>query len=155
MTEEKLTNLFEETLKQIFESNKTQSDIVWVGSEDGQLVITWNEFAKIAKTINYDSGFGCQVIAKDLVVLFKDDSWLERREYDGSEWWEYKRLPIKSETSKPFSTVYCLDEKLRDNGTAGWSTLKEYNDPNFCKEEEKIAKELENVLSTEVEEDET
>ena len=27
------------------------------------------------------------------IVWFTDDSWLERGEYDGSEWWEMKTLP--------------------------------------------------------------
>jgi len=26
-----------------------------------------------------------------------DDWWLERHGYDGSEWWEFKTLPKKSE----------------------------------------------------------
>ena len=40
---------------------------------------------------NYDDGYGSQEL--DGVVLFKDNTWLERGEYDGSEWWEYKTPP--------------------------------------------------------------
>lgn len=39
----------------------------------------------------YDDGYGIQHI--DGIVWFDDGSWMERAEYDGSEWWEYKRTP--------------------------------------------------------------
>ena len=39
----------------------------------------------------YDEGYGGQILFG--TVIFKDGSWLERGEYDGSEWWEYKRTP--------------------------------------------------------------
>lgn len=40
---------------------------------------------------NYDDGFGSQHLFG--VVWFKDGSWLERYEYDGSESWVFKRTP--------------------------------------------------------------
>lgn len=40
---------------------------------------------------DYDDGFGGQELFGQ--VWFDDDSWMERGEYDGSEWWEYKRSP--------------------------------------------------------------
>ena len=40
---------------------------------------------------NYDNGFGGQEVYG--VVVFTDGTWLERHEYDGSEWWEYKKTP--------------------------------------------------------------
>ena len=39
---------------------------------------------------NYDSGFGCQQLYG--IILFKD-SYSDRGEYDGSEWWEYHKIP--------------------------------------------------------------
>lgn len=39
----------------------------------------------------YYSGYGGQELFG--VVWFKDGTWLERGEYDGSEWWEYKCTP--------------------------------------------------------------
>lgn len=35
---------------------------------------------------NYDNGYGMQFIYG--TVMLSDNSWLERREYDGGEWWE-------------------------------------------------------------------
>jgi hypothetical protein len=39
----------------------------------------------------YDSGFGGQNLYG--IVWLDNGSWLERGEYDGSEWWEHKILP--------------------------------------------------------------
>ena len=39
----------------------------------------------------YDSGFGGQELFG--TVWFQDGSWLERGEYDGSEWWAFKETP--------------------------------------------------------------
>lgn len=43
------------------------------------------------KEVDYYSGYGMQIIYG--YVWFKDGTWLERGEYDGSEWWEYKATP--------------------------------------------------------------
>lgn len=43
----------------------------------------------------YDSGYGEQELFG--MVLFFDGSWLERGEYDGAEWWEYKKTPTVEE----------------------------------------------------------
>lgn len=39
----------------------------------------------------YDDGFGRQELFG--IVLFEDNSWLERYEYDGSERWDYRTTP--------------------------------------------------------------
>lgn len=40
----------------------------------------------------YDSGFGCQEF--EGFITFKDSNiWLEREEYDGSEWWALRKKP--------------------------------------------------------------
>ena len=41
----------------------------------------------------YDNGFGGQHVY-GTIWLMKENTWLERGEYDGSEWWEYKECPI-------------------------------------------------------------
>lgn len=40
---------------------------------------------------NYDSGYGGQKLFG--TVWFKDNTWAERGEYDGFEWWERHSLP--------------------------------------------------------------
>ena len=39
----------------------------------------------------YDEGYGGQLVTG--CVKFRDGSWLERCEYDGSEWWEHRSVP--------------------------------------------------------------
>lgn len=40
---------------------------------------------------SYDSGYGSQRLYG--TIVFKNSAWLERGEYDGSEWWELKKMP--------------------------------------------------------------
>ena len=40
----------------------------------------------------YDDGYGGQFI--NGTIWYTDGTWSERGEYDGSEWWEYKKCPI-------------------------------------------------------------
>jgi len=41
--------------------------------------------------VEYDNDYGTQEL--DGTIVFKDGSWLERSEYDGSEDWVYKTTP--------------------------------------------------------------
>jgi hypothetical protein len=40
---------------------------------------------------SYNAGYGTQHLHG--TVWLKDGTWLEREEYDGSEWWVYKKAP--------------------------------------------------------------
>jgi len=42
-------------------------------------------------SIEYDDGYGRQNLYG--TVAYKDGSWMDRCEYDGSEWWGYHRFP--------------------------------------------------------------
>ncbi len=85
-------NLLSETLDCLASCGKNQSDVRWVGSTNYGY-FDWEHFVKIAD-VEYDNSYGATEVAKDLVVV-GDDWWLERKEYDGSEWWVFKKLPIK------------------------------------------------------------
>lgn len=97
-------NLLKETLNVLERNGKTPADVEWVGSADGMLAISWKEFAEIAKDVEYDNGYGGAEVASDLVVVGKD-WWLERGEYDGSEWWEFKKIPVRKFETDKFSKV--------------------------------------------------
>ena len=45
-----------------------------------------------ALDFEYDSGYGSQHIG-GVIWLNETNEWLERREYDGSEWWEHMYCP--------------------------------------------------------------
>ena len=85
-----MSNLKEETLEELEAHGYSIGDVAWVGSDDYEIPV--DRFWELAD-VEYDSGFGCQEVATDLMVVLDDGSWLERHEYDGSEWWEYKRTP--------------------------------------------------------------
>ena len=86
-----MENLLEETKEKLAVCHKTPKDVLWIGTKDGSEAITWKEFAKIA-AFEYGDMYGFTKIRSDLVVVGKG-WWLERYEYDGEEWWEYKERP--------------------------------------------------------------
>lgn len=51
------------------------------------------DYAKFLNDLDfeYDDGYGGQELFG--TVWFKDNTWAERGEYDGSEWWEIHSLP--------------------------------------------------------------
>ena len=101
-----MTNLLEETKNVLEQHGLSFDDVEWVGftdvdkeyfDEDEYQV----EMCRCPKekwenllNVNYYSGFGLPEIKRNLVVV-GDGWWLERAEYDGSEWWEFKKQPIK------------------------------------------------------------
>lgn len=95
-----MSNLIHETEKH-FSGRKVD----WVGSMDGKYAMSWDEFKDKFKYVEYDSSFGAQEIASDLVVVFTDGSWLEREEYDGAEHWVDKFTPVRGEGAKSFDIV--------------------------------------------------
>jgi len=98
-------NLLQETIGKIEEHGASVSDVQWVQSttdhwRDGEAQwCSWEEFAARAD-FAYDAGYGAEQIMLALKVI-GSDWWLERHEYDGSEWWEFKTLPIRPEAHNP------------------------------------------------------
>jgi hypothetical protein len=75
--------------------------------------MSFSDFKKIASEIDYDNGYGVAQIALDLVVVAAC-WWLERREYDGAEWWEFATVPLMS--AKPIENFIFM-HRVRDTGT--------------------------------------
>jgi hypothetical protein len=104
------SNLLEETIKLMAEHGKAPTDVRFVVGNPGCHyrisvvgVGTWEDFAALAD-IKYDNGFGGAEIDEALQVV-GDDWWLERHEYDGSEWWEFKTLPRRAEGAGPLVSL--------------------------------------------------
>lgn len=87
-------NLLRETVDCLHRNGKSVRDVKWVGRRSISAICSWDEFAEQARYIDYDNGYGSPEVPEDLAVV-GDDWWLERHEYDGAEWWEYKTLPRK------------------------------------------------------------
>jgi len=88
-----MANLWNETISIMEENDRTLEDIEWIGSLDGLWQIELEVFERQARDYNYDNGYGSVKVPEDLTVVFSDGSWLERAEYDGAEWWEFKHTP--------------------------------------------------------------
>lgn len=96
-----MANLLRETLDVLAAHNKDANDVIWAGTE--QFEIPLDEFWKLAD-INYDNGYGGAEIAGDLIVVGAD-WWLERREYDGAEWWAFVMKPDRPWRKERVSTL--------------------------------------------------
>ncbi len=105
-----MINLLKETEEALKHGGKSPADVLWVGARtakwggEGSRVgsFSWQEFALLAD-FSYDNGYGDNNIAGSLVVV-GSDWWLERGEYNGSEWWEFKTLPVRPATIEPVRT---------------------------------------------------
>lgn len=109
-----MRNLWEETIGVLKEHGKTFDGVRFIQGDDFK--ITKENFEQVAKKTNYDSGYGAAHVATDLVVVGKN-WWLERGEYDGAEWWNYKESPKQVNEVREISQ---LSGKL-------WPTLEELN----------------------------
>jgi hypothetical protein len=82
-------NFKEETLVAIKESGHIIEDVEFVGTKDGKYRMNIDKFMRISN-FEYDNGYGSENINSQVIVYFKDKSYLAREEYDGSEWWTHR-----------------------------------------------------------------
>lgn len=115
-----MTNLLEETTEAIRLSGHSPSDIVFIGSENTGHRCTWEEFTALAN-VEYDSGFGAQEVASDLIVVFSDGARMDRQEYDGSEGWSFQKPFTVPEETHAITRLVVPQEQV------GWCTLAECN----------------------------
>jgi hypothetical protein len=86
-------NLLIETNEALEEHGKDMSDVIWIGCEEYLIPL---QLWPILADREYNDSCGYQIVDDTLKVV-GDSWWLERCEYDGSEWWEFKELPDKPE----------------------------------------------------------
>jgi hypothetical protein len=110
MGSERLKDLFTETLEALALNGKRPSDVVRVGRGDGALSMRWEDFAVLAREIEYDAGHGADMIDDRLMVIGRG-WWLERAEYDGSEWWSYRKMPVVQAPVRPFRLEKMADDQ--------------------------------------------
>jgi hypothetical protein len=106
-----MTNLKEETIDTIKQHNLDPNNIVFIGSIQSRHECTWNQFLKLADR-QYDSGYGSTKVMQDLVIVFKDGQKLDRREYDGSEWWEWSMPFVHPNESKAIKSLFKDDYEI-------------------------------------------
>ena len=117
-------NLLQETIEILESNGKTSNDVLWVGNYKAKT--TWANFAQIAD-VEYDNGYGAPQVAQDLLIV-GDGFWLERHEYDGAEWWEYKEVSKEPENTIELKAVTV--EQAEEHGedvSCGWEDLFRLN----------------------------
>lgn len=99
-----MINLYTETTEALEEQKLTWDDVLWIGmryeyfnEESDRVEIPKEVFIEQSKNTNYNNGYGRAEINLSLIIV-GDNWWLERGEYDGSEWWDYKKMPVKPST---------------------------------------------------------
>ena len=116
-------NLLTETIRMLESFEKCPGDVFWVGSLDGTLALSWDEWATLADE-DYDDCRGRSTVAVDLVVV--GDTWWLSRDFsicdDGiifEEWWimNYKPMP---HDPRPYAKVFDRRDSFRN--------LKQVND---------------------------
>lgn len=104
-----MTNAYEELMKELNSAHKSIYDIDycwferWENSHtsrswysmDTNDAFSRSKMFEWLKKVEYDSWWWLQELFWE--VVFKDWTWLERWEYDGSEWREYKHKPAKKD----------------------------------------------------------
>lgn len=116
------TNLWDETIKALKEKGYGWDDVVHVFVKDG-CCITKENFEKIAKTTNYDNGFGCGVEGVPMgLIIAGTDFWFSRCEYDRATWWGFNKYPeIPNQTREVNNiwqaTIYDGFQNYLTNGT--------------------------------------
>ena len=113
-----MKNLLKETIEELGYHNKTLSDIIFITSEPFlrkhyNCKVNEEQLQRLLD-VDYDNGFGTEEINPDL-KLVGADFWLERHNYDGSEWWEFKELPVyKEELNHAFDKSLILTRQFID-----------------------------------------
>lgn len=117
------TNLLAETERYFSELNLSWDDVAFIACDDFSISI--ENFRQVAATADYDAGYGAPEVAQDLVIVFKNDGWLERHEYDGAEGWVYRHLPYKPEVEREVHALV-VGQKKNDE-YPGWLNLERMN----------------------------
>lgn len=118
-----MINLLEETEMYMVKLGYSWSDVNFIGGNDFSISV--ENFREVAANANYNSGYGAPEVAEDLVIVFNDGCWFDRREYDGSEWWAYNIIPQKPDFEKK---IYALVVDQKQNSEyPGWLSLEKMN----------------------------
>jgi hypothetical protein len=121
-------NLLKETKEKLNTLGKKLSDIKWFGSSTYGYSEDIELFKKLSD-VDYDNGFGSQQVAQDLVIVGKD-FWLDRKEYDGSEWYEeHSKFSIPKKPNKKivFTRIILPINYEKYGLSCGWEELENLN----------------------------
>ena len=115
-----MCNFKDETLDVLAANGKTWNDVKFIQGDDFKASNNKDELLELMN-FEYDDGYGVPEIAEDLKIV-GDNWWLERGEYDGSEWWEYKEKPRPNPELKEIKRFQIKEDQI------GWVSLKDVNE---------------------------
>lgn len=85
-----LTNLLSETIDNMRRHGHALENVEHITLYG--MGVALDDFIAFAEDFDYDGGYGSEEVPP-FVIKMDDDSWYDRREYDGSEWWECHSAP--------------------------------------------------------------
>lgn len=118
-----MINFLEETEMYMFKLGYFWSDVSFISGKEFSISV--ENFREVAANADYDPGYGAPEVAEDLVIVFNDGCWFDRREYDGSEWWAYNIVPKKPDSERKIHAL--VVEQKRNGEFSGWLTLEQMN----------------------------
>ena len=86
-------NAKEELIKHVADKEVAFVSIVFNEHPTYDLIVIKGKLEEVLPLLDFDynDGFGVQELFG--YIWYTDGTWSERAEYDGSEWWEYKKSP--------------------------------------------------------------
>jgi len=120
----KMINLWEETMEVISRNNHRFEDVLFIFCRDG--VVPLRDFEYYARAMNYDSGYGTEYVDTSLTIVFGDGR-MERKNYDGSEWWEFISYSVTVPNGLHRDDLFDNDyaRKSNEEEMQAYSTTKE------------------------------
>ena len=120
-----MENLLDETERAMKLVGLTEEDIDWIGSTF--YTCSWAEF-KVLADVDYDPSCGAQMVAADLVIVFRDGTWLSRSQNNdyGEEWWRYNKAPSNND-DRPIKKLVSLTNE-EGNYEFMWATIEDMQD---------------------------
>ena len=118
-----MINFLEETETYMFKLGYFWSDVSFISGKEFSISV--ENFREVAANADYDPGYGAPEVAEDLVIVFNDGCWFDRREYDGSEWWAYNQVPQKPDSERKIHAL--VVEQKQNDEFSGWLTLEQMN----------------------------
>ena len=113
-------NFKDETLDTLLENQKTWNDVKFIQGNNFSVSNNKDELLELMN-FDYDNDYGAPKIAQDLKIV-GDNWWLERAEYDGSEWWDYKETPKQNANAKTIKRFQIKEDQI------GWVSLEDVNE---------------------------
>lgn len=106
------SNLLKETIDIMTKNGKDSSNIAFIGSPDGKYEIGWEAFKRMADK-SYNNQTQKFKVCYDLVILFDDNSWLEREHDTTLEFWRYHTIPKRGNSkSRKLKTIWGDDQTI-------------------------------------------